>query len=261
MRGKARSLKLIIASLIAAMLIFIPVMAVPQSAEAATISPNVTKHSREEIKNFYENKNIQFNVPVSYKINPSAYNTIGELDDNTNKTALAALNYYRYIAGLSNYNVKLNPEFSKYAQSAAFYLDLTKVWKHEIEKDNRINNTIYYDACRGVRGNLSTSSSLTDSVKLWIAEHRNDSVGHRAKILSPDLANVGFGSSNIVSSKSVVYSSGPHNSKLNDMVVWPAQLTPIDAFDGSQYWSVTGIDRDFDSKWSITRPLSSVGFF
>ena len=276
MKGKRKALSALIVSLIAALLIFIPVMAAPQTAEAATISPQVTYHSQAEIYNYYKSKGINFNAVVSYKTAPKKYNTAGALDEKTSKQALANLNYIRFIAGI-NSNVTLNSEYSEKAQYAAFINDLNGSVDHYPNKPNGVSESVYKKGYDGSdECSLSGWNNVNYALIRWMHEIFNSSkyypLGHRMHIIDPSLKQTGFGNSNTSGGASAMYTSGTRNYSASEKyVVWPAQQTPIDVWAGATKWSVSTFDKEYDANkikikitsgskvWNISKNSNSQG--
>ena len=278
---KGKTLKALIVSLVAAMLIFIPVMAAPQTAEAATISPQVTYHTQAEIIKYYKDKGIDFNAPISYKTTPKKYSTVGTLDDKTSKKALSNLNYIRYIAGI-NSNVILSSEYTEKAQYSAFINDLNGDIDHYPDKPTGVSETIYQkghdasDEC-----SLSGWNNVNYALIRWMNELGNRSnlypLGHRMHIIDPTLKQTGFGNSSLVGGASTMYTSGTRNYSASEKyVVWPAQQMPIDIWGTSpnsmtKKWSVSTFDKKYDASkikikitngnkvWNISKSNTSQG--
>ena len=217
---KGKSLKALVVSLIAALLIFIPVMAAPQTAEAATISPQVTYRTQAEISKYYKEKGIDFKAKITYSKSPQKNNVVGALSNETQKSALKALNYIRYIVGISD-NISLNYSFAEETQAGTYLNDLIRATdylylSHSPYQPSGIKNNIYLLGKSGASSsNLSSDSVVNRALINWMHEKNNKTqslpLGHRMHIIDPRMTETAFGSSNIGGGCSAMYVFGKKN--------------------------------------------------
>ena len=254
--------------------------------ESVTASPNVERHTQDEIKAFVANHPVSFSKP-NYDSTPSAsapYNP-GKLSAETLTDGLNMVNQIRYIAGLS-YDVSLYDDYNNYAQYASIVNAANGMISHFPPQPEGMDDAMYrigYDGAS--HSNLTmgfgsvASYSIAGSIVygyMYDGHAGNISMlGHRRWILNPYMGKTGFG---IVQDAygwdySAMYAHDNSGSPRGTVSMWPAFNTPIEYFDSRYPWSYsTGSSEDINSvrvevknkttgnTWNLFKD-SSDGFF
>ncbi|MGM9531531.1 InlB B-repeat-containing protein [Intestinibacter sp.] len=203
---------------------------------------DVEKHTKQEIYNYIQQKNIDLNFKTQYSEEPSTTQPYapGKLTDETLNSALDTLNLMRYIAGLSE--VKLSDKYNEYSQAGALVLAVNDKLSHYPDQPEGMSDELYnkgYTGCN--KGNIAYSTyydlnrAIVDGWMVDKSTSNRQTVGHRRWILNPTMQATGFGQVGIYQT---MYA---HDySKLStDKVAWPAQMTPIEYYDKDTPWSLT----------------------
>ncbi|MBR1629784.1 MAG: InlB B-repeat-containing protein, partial [Lachnospiraceae bacterium] len=244
------------------------------------ISLGAKSRSKNEIKKFIASHPVSTND--TYSKNPSVSGTIaaGKLSSNTLKSALNAVNVYRYIAGL-NADITLDENYSDYASKATLVNYLNDDMSHTPLRPGVLSSSaydsLYEDAYYGAsHSNLAWASwnmPLKNAVDLWMDDtdaYNIDRVGHRRWLLFSRLAKIGFGKTG---GHTAVFVIGESRSSSPASWTWPARNTPVGYFDDETAWSLTmgeyvdsskvqvAVKRDSDGKTWKFSSKSSNGYF
>ena len=203
---------------------------------------DVEKHTKQEIYNYIQQKNINLDFETQYSEESSTTQPYapGKLTDETLNSALDTLNLMRYIAGLSE--VKLSDKYNEYAQAGALVLAVNGTLSHQPSKPEGMSEELYskgYTGCS--KGNIaySTYQDLNRViVQGWMVDSstsNRETVGHRRWILNPTMQATGFGQVGIYQT---MYAHD-YSTLSTDTVAWPAQMTPIEYYDKDSPWSLT----------------------
>ncbi|MDO5147033.1 MAG: CAP domain-containing protein [Eubacteriales bacterium] len=260
-------------------LTFLLLLALLWKMEASAASGiNVEYHTQEEIKQKYQELNIQPSLKTGYQVNPSLEvpYAVGVLDDATVNNAMSTLNFVRYVAGIS-YNVQNDVEHQEMAQAAALINSINGGLSHYPEQPANMSEELYHLGYSGAgSSNLGVGYGNLYSaiVSGWMndgSESNIDRVGHRRWCLNPTMGKTAFG---VVGSYYAMYSFDRTNASDAYGVVWPAQNTPMELFSNTSLpWNISmGKDVDIssvqvsmkrqrdDKQWSFSQ-ASSQGYF
>lgn len=230
-------------------------------AQAAS-NYGISYPTKNEIINKIKELDIDISGYDSYSKSYSLDNfTLGEMDSKSQNKALALINLYRYIAGLSS-DVTLNSEYSEYAQAASLINAANGKLSHYPDKPAGMSDELYEKAYYGDgRCNIASGFDSVRSATIygWMDDsyaNNIDRVGHRRWILNPEMKQTGFGS---VESYSSMYSfdASREGNFTGDYVAWPAPNTPLDMFAGSVFSVNLGDDYDDPSIDNVRIELSS----
>ena len=204
----------------------------------------VTKHTKKEIATYLEESQKSISKSISYQPAPdlddlSRLDAIGALTDRTNNSALARLNQYRYIAGLSL--ITVDTKCSMYAQAAAFinaHENSGIMYKYDTKPDGMSDNLFSYCKDGVKRSNiLYGAMGLPSAIDDWMTDGDSNILFSRRRILKPSLTQTGFGFARY--SGGYAYATmdigGKETAVMN--VAWPAQVMPISFFDTSEKWT------------------------
>lgn len=214
---------------------------------------------KEEIKKYYDTHKFDTSLKITYdqkpQYQPNAY-AAGKLSAASTQDGLNALNFVRYLAGLSE--VTINEDYQDSAQKGAVIMKAVNEMTHEplkpadMQQDffdkGRYEGTERSNIGKGYR-NLSE-----DIINGWMndGDERNiDRVGHRRWCLNPAMSQTGFG---YADTYSAMYAHDEGGVQDQAYVPWPAQVMPSEYFKGP--WSVSLNDEIFeqpdDSKVTVT---------
>ena len=204
----------------------------------------VTKHTKKEIATYLEESQKSISKSISYQPAPdlddlSRLDAIGALTDRTNNSALARLNQYRYIAGLSL--ITVDAKCSMYAQAAAFinaHENSGIMYKYDTQPNGMSDNLFSYCKDGVKRSNiLYGAMGLPSAIDDWMTDGDSNILFSRRRILKPSLTQTGFGFARY--SGGYAYATmdigGKETAVMN--VAWPAQVMPISFFDTSEKWT------------------------
>ncbi len=213
-----------------------------RAAQAATIRPQVETHTIQEIRAFAQRNGVT-RSESTFKKEPvlTAPYDPGELSDETTQEALAMLNFMRYLAGLDA-NVMVDETYQKQAQAAALVNAVNDELSHVPEQPEDMSYALYNLGAAGAsHSNIACGyHSVADSIVNGYMDDSDpdniENVGHRRWLLNPALLKTGFGQ---VDDYSATYVIDRGNLAADqDLVVWPAQKTPVQVFDRFIAWSV-----------------------
>ena len=220
------------------------VLAATAAAHAAdSIGLDVQKHTRQELIE-YSRANYPTAVRVQYDREPvlTAPYDPGVLSQANLEEGLRALNYVRYLAGLS-YDVVLDASLNEKVQAGVLIDAVNNKLTHYPDKPEGMSDELYDLGYSGTStSNLGAGySSLTDvMINGWIYDSDSsniDRLGHRRWVLNPKMGKTGFGYCN---SYSGMYALDRSNtSAAQTMVAWPAQLTPTTFMNRYTAWSLS----------------------
>lgn len=221
-----------------------------------TVGLDAVSRTQSAIRKFVLESGASESASLNYTKEPvtdaGAY-AAGTLSDASLKNALALVNNYRYIAGLS-YNVKLDSSYTQKAQAAALLLAINGEISRAPKKPSGMSDSLYNKGYDGAQNsNLNYGASTLGSASLaWIKDNsvlNQKTLPNRTALLEPTLGKVGFGA---VGRYYAAYIRDTSAASNITKVAWPAQNMPIDYFADSDPWSVTGISFDDASKVKVT---------
>ncbi len=205
-----------------------------------------------EINMKYAELSWEKNIPNTFAINPDTQPpySAGRLSDTSLHNALNLVNFIRYVAGIPG-KVSLNKEYNELAQAGALVNSVNGKMTHYPSRPNGFPEDLYqkgYKGCSGSNIAMGYSNLAYSIINGWMSDDDSSnigSVGHRRWVLSPGMANTGFGA---VNSYSNMYVFGGGGISLSDFVAWPARNMPIELMGGSSYpWSVS-LGEDYHIK-------------
>ncbi|MBQ4473122.1 MAG: hypothetical protein II930_02395 [Lachnospiraceae bacterium] len=226
-----------------------------RAAQAATVHPGVQTRTIQQIRAFAEKNGVK-RRNTTYDEEPvrTAPYAAGKLSAKTTNEALAMLNFVRYIAGLDA-NVTVDETYQQQAQAAALVNAVNNELTHEPKQPENMDYSLYQMGVTGAaRSNLGMGyRTLPTSIVEGYLDDSDPSnlpmLGHRRWILNPSMGKTGFGH---VGAYMALYAMDSSNSSSADLVVWPAQKTPVQLFNRFMAWSVS-TSRDVDqSKLKVT---------
>ena len=198
-------------------------------------------HTESEIRAFYQARPFNTSQAITYAAMPSLNNnTPGFLSMTSLQDGLNAINFIRYVAGIPH-DVTLKEQYSKYTQDATFVLAKNNTGlTHHPSNTGNSPSTLYESGAQGASSsNLGLGyTNISDSIIHGYMDDGDsnniDRVGHRRWILSPKLANTGFGYCNGYTA-TYVFDKGNQDYSI-DYVAWPTENTPVEVFSGP--WSL-----------------------
>ena len=219
---------------------------------------NVDQHSKQDIIDYIDNSDINFNEDDIYITEPVKDTVRGELSDTTKSHALALLNTYRYIAGLDP--VELDEAYENWAQAAAFVnlslFQMTHYPADIAEKPADMSQEDWEDGIYGAaRCNLAMGYTMASAPMAWMDDDNTyniERVGHRRWCLNPKMKKTGFGAADPYTAMYSIDSSG---SGTQSNVSWPAANMPVEYFWVTTPWSLS-TEADIDKakvKVTLTR--------
>ena len=180
----------------------------------------------------------------------------GRLSDGTLKNALKMINFIRYTAGVAA-DVKLEDEYVYQAQAASYVNAKNNRLDHYPNRPSGISDALWEagytgagmsDIAMGYAGVMAAIQGwMCDSVSGNIA-----SVGHRCHIIKPDLAAVGFGSTQLSGAPyhALRIDYDRKNGKFTDnYICWPAKNMPVELYDSGynqNYAFSVGLGTSYD---------------
>lgn len=204
----------------------------------------VSTPSQAEINARYAGRPYQTDMTNTYAVKPSVTSpyAAGRLSDDSMDNALNALNFCRYVAGISS-DVVLDDTYIERAQTGALLNAVNNVLTHTPGKPKDCPDDLYKLGLSGCLGsNLAAGySNITDSlIRGWLDDGdatNIDRVGHRRWALNPAMTATGFGAVGAYSA--MIAQDHDNPSAISDFVAWPAQNMPTDLMTDSGYpWSV-----------------------
>lgn len=208
-----------------------------------TTGLNVIQHTQAEIRSYLKNNGADFYDPVQYAVDPVIPNTIGRLSQDTKDSALAILNNFRFIAGLSS--VTWDDTLEDQQQAGCMISAMNGNISHEPAQPSGLSDELYALGCRGTSSsNLGAGyHTLNLSILGYVSDVGVPSLGHRSWCLNPSMRSVCMGA---VSNSNTryrnfysMYAFGYSYYAAAKTVAWPAQNTPIEYFDSDAFWSLS----------------------
>lgn len=251
---------------------------------------NVRYHSQAAIRTYIKQNVVDINrmnsgnIPTSFSDTPSATSPykLGAIHDYHAKSALSVFNAVRYIAGI-DYDVRLNAEYTKYAQAAALVNAANNDLSHYPNKPAGMSDDLYQMGAKGAGSSNLAMASWASSLESrivdgWMSDEdpfNIDRVGHRRWVLNPTMEETGFGEA--VSANGyhyyAMYAFDMQRSEADYYgVCWPAQNMPLEFFGNYMPWSISmgkvvdaskvqvKLTRQSDNKvWTFSTASSSNG--
>ena len=246
-----------------------------------TLGLDVEKHTKEEIYNYIQQKNINLDFETQYSEESSTTQPYapGKLTDETLNSALDTLNLMRYIAGISD--VELSDTYNQFSQAGSLISAINGKISYYPAQPEGMSDELYnkgYGGCNSGSISCSDYSNLNRTiVDEWMADSSNiKTVENRRWILNPNMKATGFGQVGIYKTMYINDSMYDNDENLlsTAKVAWPAQVTPIEYFDEESPWSLTIGSYISDSsdvtvkvtckntneEWNLTPGKSSKGY-
>lgn len=229
-------------------------------ATMADATKTVNKPTQDQIRSYIISKKVNLAASAQYATEPllEAPYAAGALAQGTLDNALNTLNMYRYIVGIPS-NVTLDATYNQQCQAACVVSAGNGKLNHYPTQPAGMGKALYD---LGYQGASSSNLSLgwvygagpADSVTMFMSDSDEANVGvlgHRWWCLNPTMQKTGFGYAGIYGA---MYSMDtPFGANQYDAIAWPAANTPVELFDVTDAWSVSGpwIDAS-DSSISVT---------
>ena len=234
---------------------------VEEELAGAGVTLGVASHTQTEIRNFVKGQNPKFSYADSFSRKPvttkGEYDP-GSLSEATLNNALAILNCYRYVAGLSH-SVTLDAEYNKKAQAGTLVDCVLGELTHWPSQPDGMSDALYHLGYAGTsNSNLSWNcGSLANAMRAWIgdSDEKNISVlGHRDWTLSNTMGKAGFGA---CGAYHALYCSDRSLNQGQTNIAWPAANMPLDFFGTRDAWSVFETSVTDTSKLNVTLKRSA----
>ena len=216
------------------------------TADDPAVGLGVASRTPAEIQAFADAHPFDGKAPT-YRVEPSLSEpySAGVLSDETLQSALNTLNLVRYIAGLSA-NVVLNERYNELCSAATLVNFLNQELSHYPSRPDVLSDAAYDELYEDGAKGASSSNLASGFYSLWEAVVKGwmndgdssniDRVGHRRWVLSPSMAQIGFG---MTEDYAGMYAFGGSGSSSAYNVAWPAQYMPLQMFDASYPWSLS----------------------
>lgn len=208
-----------------------------------TVGLNVEYHTQEEIISYIRSSGADFYDTVRYDVTPVIPTQPGSLSQTTKDSALATLNNFRFIAGLSP--VRWDASKDEEQQAACLLSAMNGSIGHTPSQPAGLSDELYQLGYTGAKtSNLGMGyGTLNLSIRGYMSDVDVSSVGHRRWCLNPSMKAVSMGAvsnpaaryRNFYSMYALDGSSGLGGGT----VAWPAQNTPIEYFDSDAVWSLS----------------------
>ncbi len=209
------------------------------------IQPRRTTASRTaaEIRSYFKSHPFDLVKADRWNVTPDAKaGEAGELTADSLQNGLNALNFIRYVAGMSE--VAIDAGQQELAQAGAALLDVLGELTHEPEHPKGVPDEFYNLAYKGTSSsNIAWASGNRFNLARYVIdswmedsdESNVDRLGHRRWCLNPDMGKTGLGHSG---GYAAMYSFDRSNrGESYDYIPWPAAVTPVEYFKGA--WNVT----------------------
>ncbi len=204
---------------------------------------------KKAIQDFYKENPFDLKKSLTYDEEPVLKDneyTAGKVSQDSIQNGLNALNFVRFVAGLSS--VEIDETLQDYTQKAAVVMHANKEMSHFPAKPANMQDDFYQAGYQGAgESNIAYGSMqhnlAYDVIEMWMEDGDSSNiqrVGHRRWCLNPEMAYTGFGYSD---GYSAMYSFDDRGSGDVDAgyIPWPAEVMPYKYFKGP--WSVS-LDRD-----------------
>ncbi len=189
-------------------------------------------------------------LPYAVVPDPMNFSAVGEISEEKLADALAGLNLIRAIAGVGE--VELNPLYNLRCQNAALLLAANAAVSHNPPQPEGMHDDLYQSAAMGAReSNLACLNwmgpdILIDAVEYFVrddGEANLSALGHRRWLLSPAMAETGFGLASDADGLSYIamYAVDDGNAASPwEYVTWPAAgAFPVELMRSELAWSIT----------------------
>lgn len=231
------------------------------TVQASSSGINVRYHTAQEIRQYIAENPFEMMASV-YDVQPnytSAPYSAGSLSDETLQNALNALNTVRYIAGIDE--VALLDEYNEISQAGALVNAVNDDLSHNPQQPAGMSDELYQMGLEGASSaNLGCgySSLPMDIIFGWMKDATGSNLaclGHRRWCINPSMEYTGFGNvGNYYAMHS--FDNWYANTEYYG-VAWPAQVMPVQYFDGNFPWSISmGYDVDLSDVEVILTRLS-----
>ena len=219
---------------------------------AALSSPVAQALTREEMRASYTESAALRSDALPYAAEPDAQNftSVGEIHTEKLCDALNGLNFIRSIAGVGE--VQLSDLYSLRCQNAALLLAANDTISHNPSRPEDMYADLYESGLLGAQGsnlaclNWMGPDILIDAIEYFVrddGENNLSTLGHRRWLLSPAMAETGFGLASAESGASYIamYAVDDGNAAAAwDHVAWPAAgAFPVELMGRELAWSVS----------------------
>ena len=205
---------------------------------------------KKAIQDFYKEHPFDLKKPVTYDEEPILKDnghTAGKLSQDSIQNGLNALNFVRFVAGLSS-DVEMKEELQDCTQKGAVLMHSINKLTHTPSKPDNMQKDFYETALKGTsESNIAWGSMehnlAFDVIEQWMEDGDSfniQRVGHRRWCLNPEMAYTGFGYSGKYSAMYSFDDSGSGEVETG-YIPWPAEVMPYEYFKGP--WSIS-LDRD-----------------
>ena len=203
---------------------------------------------------------------LPYAIEPDAadYTTIGEISSDKLRDALNCLNFIRSLAGVGE--AGLSELYGLRCQNAALLLAANDAISHSPPRPDDMHPDLYQSALMGAEGsnlaclNWMGPDILIDAVEYFVrddGENNLSTLGHRRWLLSPAMAETGFGLASAESGSSYIamYAVDDGNAAAPwTHVAWPAAgAFPVELMRRELAWSLSLNDAAYNL--DASRPI------
>ena len=240
-------------------LIIVTQILIPTFAAKNYQTLKVNGHTQLEIAEYIATHGVDFNRAedaFDVEASTAAPYSSGKLKQREIDKAVAAINTYRYIAGIND-TVYADDALNANAADAALISAVNEYLSHNPECPAGMQKDLYDRCYKGCASSLLSASffgtnndilraySFTKHVSYLIADFgaiNAQKVGHRTWLLSQRLQTVGIGAARSGQKESAAVT--PHTVITDepcDLVAWPAQNTPIEFFESTfkPLWSLS----------------------
>ena len=225
---------------------------------AALSAPGAQALTRAEMRASYTESAALRSDNLPYAAEPDAQNftSVGKIETEKLADALNALNFIRGIAGVGE--VQLSELYSLRCQNAALLLSANDAISHNPGRPEGMHADLYESGLLGAQGsnlaclNWMGPDILIDAIEYFVrddGENNLSTLGHRRWLLSPAMAETGFGLASAGSGASYIamYAVDDGNAAAWNHVAWPAAgAFPVELMGRELAWSVSLNDSIYD---------------
>ena len=189
-------------------------------------------------------------LPYAEEPDPEGFSAIGAVSPDKLQDALNCLNFIRWIAGVGE--VRLSEIYNLRCQNAALLLAANDEISHNPAQPAGMHADLYESALLGAQGsnlaclNWMSPDLLIDAVEYFVrddGEMNLSTLGHRRWLLSPAMAETGFGLAGAESGASYIamYAVDDGNAAASwEHVAWPAGgAFPVELMRRDLAWSLS----------------------
>ena len=196
-------------------------------------------------------------LPYAEEPSSEGFSAIGAVSPDKLQDALNCLNFIRWIAGVGE--VRLSELYNLRCQNAALLLAANDEISHNPAQPAGMHDDLYESGLLGAQGsnlanlNWMGPDLLIDAVQYFVrddGEMNLSTLGHRRWLLSPAMADTGFGLASAESGASYIamYAVDDGNAAVPwDYVAWPAGgVFPVELMRRDLAWSLSLSSAAYD---------------